>query len=62
VMAAVTSKQQVFSLEELRPKDYQRWRDLRRQLQHREATRRQQWRFRKDPAAYLAAIEARLLK
>jgi hypothetical protein len=27
VMAAVTSKQQVFSVEELRPKDYQRWRD-----------------------------------
>lgn len=62
VMAAVTSKQQVFSLEELRPKDYQRWRDLRRQLQQREETRRQQWRFRKDPAAYLAAIEARLLQ
>ena len=62
VMAAVTSKQQVFSLEELRPKDYQRWRDLRRQLQQREDTRRQQWRFRKDPAAYLAAIEARLLQ
>jgi len=62
VMAAVTSKQQVFSIEELRPKDYQRWRDLRRQLQHREETRRQQWRFRKDPAAYLAAIEARLLQ
>jgi hypothetical protein len=62
VMAAVTSIQQVFSLEELRPRDYQRWRDLRRQLQQREETRRQQWRFRKDPAAYLAAIEARLLQ
>jgi hypothetical protein len=62
VMAAVTSTQQVFSLEELRPKDYQRWRDLRRQLQQREETRRQQWRFRKDPAAYLAHIEARLLQ
>jgi hypothetical protein len=62
VMAAVTSKQQLFSVEELRPRDYQRWRDLRRQLQQREETRRQQWRFRKDPAAYLAAIEARLLQ
>jgi hypothetical protein len=62
VMAAVTSKQQLFSVEELRPKDYQRWRDLRRQLQHREETRRQQWRFRKDPAAYLADIETRLLQ
>ena len=62
VMAAVTSKQQVFSLEELRPKDYQRWRDLRRQLRQREETRRKPRRFRKDPAAYLAAIEARLLQ
>lgn len=62
VMAAVTSRQQSFSVEELRPSDYQRWRDLRRQLQQREETRRQQWRFRKDPAAYLAAIEARLLQ
>jgi hypothetical protein len=62
VMAAVTSKQQIFSVEDLRPRDYQRWRDLRRQLRQREETRRQQWRFRKDPAAYLAAIEARLLQ
>ena len=62
VIAAVTSKQQIFSVEELRPSDYQRWRDLRRQLEQREETRRQQWRFRQDPAAYLAAIEARLLQ
>jgi hypothetical protein len=62
VMAAVTSTQQLFSVEELRPRDYQRWRDLRRQVQQREETRRQQWRFRKNPAAYLAEIEARLLQ
>ena len=62
VIAAVTCKQQVFSVEELRPRDYQRWRDLRRQLQQREEARRQQWRFRKNPAAYLAAIEVRLLQ
>ncbi len=62
VMTALTSTQQLFSLEELQPSDYQRWRDLRRQLQQREESRRQQWRFRKDPAAYLAAIEARLLQ
>jgi hypothetical protein len=62
VMAAVTSTKQVFSVEELRPRNYQRWRDLRRQLQQREETRRQQWRFRKNPAAYLAEVEARLLQ
>ena len=62
VMAAMTSKQQLFSVEDLRPRDCQRWRDLRRQVQQREETRRQQWRFRKNPAAYLAEIEARLLQ
>ncbi len=62
VMAAVTCKQQPFSVEELQPREYQRWRDLRRQVQQREEIRRQQWRFRKNPAAYLAAIEARLLQ
>ena len=62
VMAAVTSKEQVFSVEELCPKGYQRWRELRRQLRLREEAHRQQWRFRKTPAAYLAAIEARLLQ
>lgn len=62
VMAAVVTKQQAFTAEDLRPREYQRWRDLRRQLQQREDCRRQQWRFRKDPAAYLAALEARLLQ
>jgi hypothetical protein len=62
VIAAVTATTQIFSVEELRPKDYQRWRVLRAQLEQREETRRQQWRFRKDPVAYLAAIEARLLQ
>jgi len=62
VIAAVTTKSQGFSVEDLQPRDYQRWRELRRQLQQREETRRKQWRFRKEPSAYLAAIEARLLQ
>jgi hypothetical protein len=62
VIAAVTTTSQVFSVEELQPRDYQRWRDLRRQVQQCEETRRRQFRFRKDPAAYLAAIEACLLQ
>jgi hypothetical protein len=61
VIATVTSKQQIFSAEDLRPKDYLQWRNLRAQLQQREECRRQQFRFRKDPAAYLAALEAQLL-
>lgn len=62
VMASVVTPLQLFSVEDLRPKDYQRWRDLRRQLQQREEARRQQWRFRKHPAVYLAEVEARLLQ
>jgi hypothetical protein len=61
VIAAVVTREQSFSVEELQPSDYQRWRDLRRQVQQREETRRQQLRFRKNPAAYLAALEAQLL-
>jgi hypothetical protein len=62
VIAAVVTKNLNFSAEELRPSDYQRWHALRVHLQHCEENRRQQFRFRKDPAAYLAALEAQLLK
>ncbi len=55
------TKQQIFQAQDLQPADYQRWRDLRTQLQYRQESRRQQWRFRKDPASYLAALEAQLL-
>jgi hypothetical protein len=61
LVAAVVSKQQSFSAEDLQPSDYRRWRDLRTQVQQCEETRRRQFRFRKDPAAYLAALEAQLL-
>jgi hypothetical protein len=62
VMAAVVTPLQLFSVEELQPRDYQRWRELRQQLHQREEARRQQWRFRKHPAAYLTTVEARLLQ
>ncbi len=47
---------------DLQPSEYQAWRDLRAQLQTRQEARRQQWRFRKDPAAYLATLEAQLIE
>ncbi len=62
VIAAVVTREQSFSAEELQPRDYQRWRDLRASLHQCEETRRQQFRFRKNPAAYLAALEAQLLR
>src|SRR5262245_39219924 len=61
IITAVVTKAQTFSAEELRPSDYQRWRDLRAHLQQCEETRRQQFRLRKNPATYLAALEAQLL-
>jgi hypothetical protein len=61
VVAAVTSKQQLFSAEELQSRDYLQWRKLRAQLQQREECRRWQFRFRKDPERYLPALEAQLL-
>ena len=61
IITAVVTKAQTFSAEELQPRDYQRWRDLRAHLQQCEETRRQQFRFRKNPATYLAALEAQLL-
>lgn len=47
---------------DLRHPNLDRWRDLRQSLALRQEARRQQGRFRKDPAAYLAALESRLLK
>jgi hypothetical protein len=61
VITAVVTREQSFSAEDLQLRDYQRWRDLRAHLHQCEETRRQQLRFRKDPAAYLAALEAQLL-
>jgi hypothetical protein len=61
VMTAVVTKEKLFSAEELRPCNYQRWRELRQHLQQGEETRRRQFRFRKNPATYLAALEAQLL-
>ena len=62
VITAVVTQKQTFSAEELRPSDYQRWRTLRAHLQQCEETRRRQFRFRKNPATYLAALEAQLLR
>jgi hypothetical protein len=46
----------------LRPQDRCQWAALRRTLAYRHAARRTQLRFRRNPTAYLAALEERLLK
>ena len=62
LMAVIVTKREDLQATDLQPTDYQKWRDLRAQLQYRQESRRQQFRFRKDPAAYLAALEAQLLE
>src|SRR6266568_4751979 len=62
LLAVVVSTHEDVQAADLQPSDYQAWRRLRMQLQYRQEARRQQWRFRKNPAAYLAALEAQLLE
>jgi hypothetical protein len=62
VVAALAARFSCFTAEELRLRDYQLWRQIRQRLTYRQEARRRQFRFRKNPVAYLAAIEARLLQ
>jgi hypothetical protein len=62
VVAALVTKVHPVQISDLQVVDYQAWRRLRKQLQYRHEARRQQWRFRKNPEAYLAALEERLLQ
>jgi hypothetical protein len=62
VLASTASRLHVFGEYELRHPNLERWADLRHSLDARQEARRQQGRFRKDPAVYLAALEAKLVK
>jgi hypothetical protein len=62
VLASTATRLQPFGEYQLRHPNLERWRHLRESLQLRQEARRQQARFRKDPAAYLARLEALLLK
>ena len=60
--AAVATRTREVTGEDLRPVDTEAWRTLREALADRQEARRQQLRFRRDPHAYLRALEDRLLK
>ena len=62
VQAALASRAHIFTAQQLVPHDLQVWRGLRAQVSFRQESRAKQSRFRRDPAAYLAALEAQLLK
>jgi hypothetical protein len=62
VLAATASQVTLVREYDLWHPDLERWSSLRRSLELRQEARRRQGRFRKNPTAYLAALEARLLK
>jgi hypothetical protein len=62
LVAAVVSRQHRFQGTDLRPPNLARWRALRQHLTHCQDARRAQRRFRRNPAAYLARLEADLRK
>ena len=61
VVAAVATQAREVAAAELRPLDVARWQAVRADLAARQERRRAARRFRRDPAAYLAALEAHLL-
>lgn len=62
VVAAIATRLQPLTPEELRPLDATAWTALRQRVEARHATRRAQARFRRDPHAYLATLEDAFLK
>jgi hypothetical protein len=62
VLAAVATRTREVKAEDLRLEDVVAWRELREELDQRQAARRRQLRFRRDPQAYLHSLEERLLK
>jgi hypothetical protein len=62
VLASTATRLHRFGEYELRHPNLERWRELRQTLDLRQQARRQQGRFRKDPAAYLATLERMVLK
>jgi hypothetical protein len=62
VVALLATRQHPLSADELRPRDIAAWKALREHIDARHATRRAQARFRRDPHAYLTALEDTLLK
>ena len=62
VVTALALRRQCFLPRALYLHDQEAWYAMREQLDSRREARRKQLRFRKDPAAYLAALEDILLK
>ncbi len=57
LMAGIATRLQIPSGRDLGRVDYRQWQNLRRQLERRRQGRTARSRFRRDPDAYLAALE-----
>ena len=62
VVAAVATQVKTFAAIDLRPANREQWQRLRAELEGRHERRRASRRFRRDPAGYLATLEAQLLR
>jgi hypothetical protein len=60
IVASVASQHYHFKGPELQPCNLMQWRALRHQVESRHEARREQYRFRKAPVEYLAALEEKL--
>jgi hypothetical protein len=61
IVAAATTRLRAIGVEDLVPSDPEQWRELRATLERRQATRTLGSRFRRDPGAYLQALEQILI-
>jgi hypothetical protein len=61
VQAALATRVKIFTAQDLVPHDPQAWHAIRAQVSSHQKSRCKRSRFRKDPSAYLANLEHRLL-
>jgi hypothetical protein len=62
IVASVATRLYRLSATDLQPTDVERWYVLRNELDTRQQSRRAQFRFRRDPDAYLATLENKILQ
>jgi len=61
VQAALATRVKTFTAQDLIPHDLHTWRTVRAEISSHQGNRCKQFRFRKNPPAYLADVERRLL-
>jgi len=61
VQAALATRVKTFTAQDLVPYDLQTWHNVRAEIASHQVKRCKQFRFRKDPATYLAEVERQLL-